>query len=243
MADKYVLLAFFVALLTCKSFADNEEVAGAKNEINDAAKDFEKRFSDEIQKKKEQLESFINETSFLDGLNLTLGQEETDTQFNETEQTEEATKEKARWNCNLMSLFSSQEEQKVVLVKNDTQLSDVIAKSNESQSCFLLYFYVGWCEFCADFAAEINTVGRVYFGLPVLAVESYYLSSIAGKFGVTGVPTLILFYNGRPVAKFNRTRSLQGLEDFISHTTGLSSNISMRTDDKDFEGPLPTKIR
>ena len=99
-----------------------------------------------------------------------------DTQLNETEQTEEATKEKARWNCNLMSLFSSQEEQKVVLVKNDTQLSNVIAKSNESQSCFLLYFYVGWCEFCADFAAEINTVGRVYFGLPVLAVESYHLS-------------------------------------------------------------------
>ena len=49
--------------------------------------------------------------------------------------------------------------------------------------------------------------------------------SIAGKFGVTGVPTLILFYNGRPVAKFNRTRSLQGLEDFISHATGMSKQM------------------
>ena len=40
-----MLLAFFVVLLTCKSFADNEEVAEAKNEINDAAKDFGNRFS------------------------------------------------------------------------------------------------------------------------------------------------------------------------------------------------------
>ena len=59
----------------------------------------------------------------------------------------------------------------------------------------------------------------------VFLFQIIFSLSIAGKFGVTGVPTLILFYNGRPVAKFNRTRSLQGLEDFISHATGMSKQM------------------
>jgi len=150
---------------------------------------------------------------------------------------------KPRWNCSLMSLFDNDEEPRVFILKNDTQLASIISNSNGNQSCFLLYFYVNWCEFCAEFSVEINTIGRIFHGLPVIGVDAYTLSSIAGKYGITGVPSLLLFYDGRPVAKFNRSRTLQGLEEFITNSTGITANRSLETHDEDFSGPLPTKIK
>ena len=83
---------------------------------------------------------------------------------------------KPRWNCSLMSLFGENEEPKVVILKNETELTKIISMSNESQSCFLLYFFVNWCEFCAEFSVEINAIGRSFYGLPVIAVDAYTLS-------------------------------------------------------------------
>ena len=57
---------------------------------------------------------------------------------------------------------------------------------------------------------------------PVYASLCIFLNcSIAGKYGITGVPSLLLFYDGRPVAKFNKSRTLQGLEEFITNSTGI----------------------
>lgn len=60
----------------------------------------------------------------------------------------------------------------------------------------------------------------------VLSYFGPFCVRVAAKFGITGVPSLILFYNGRPVAKFNRSRTLQGLDDFVTQSTG-NFNITL----------------
>ena len=89
---------------------------------------------------------------------------------------------KPRWNCSLMSLFDKDEGPRVFMLKNDTQLASIISNSSGNQSCFLLYFYVNWCEFCADFSVEMNAFARIYYGLPVIGVDAYTLSRYAGSF-------------------------------------------------------------
>ena len=77
------------------------------------------------------------------------------------------------WNCSLLFL---NEVASVIMVKNDTQISEIIAKANKTQGCFLLYFYVQWCEFCAQMSMDMNTIGRIFYGLPVLAVDANVLT-------------------------------------------------------------------
>ena len=94
----------------------------------------------------------------------------------ENKSTEVTSPSKSRWICNLMSLVDEDEENKAVILKNETELGNIVSRSNENQSCFLLYFFVKWCELCAEFSVEINAIGRIFYGLPVIAVDSYSLS-------------------------------------------------------------------
>ena len=91
-----------------------------------------------------------------------------------------------------MSLFDNDEEPRVFILKNDTQLASIISNSNGNQSCFLLYFYVNWCEFCAEFSVEINTIGRIFHGLPVIGVDAYTLSRYVSSFILISIQRDIL---------------------------------------------------
>ena len=137
--------------------------------------------SDEIEKQKEELEEFAREMPFFDEMNSTMINEDS-LQINATITEEKLenisesgdVKQKSRWSCNLFS--SENEDPKVMILTNETQLNKIATTSNESQSCFLLYFFVKWCEFCAEFSVEINAIGRIFHGLPVIAVDAYSLS-------------------------------------------------------------------
>lgn len=117
------------------------------------------------------------DANVFDNLNTSVSAEE----HNETNNDEGKTNKtngnsKLKWDCRLLSLFGSEEKPKVIILKNDTELADILAQSSEGRSCFLLYFFVKWCKFCAEFSVEINVIGRSYFGLPVVAVDAYTFS-------------------------------------------------------------------
>ena len=50
--------------------------------------------------------------------------------------------------------------------------------------------------------------------------------SLNTRYGIVGVPTIILFQESRPVARFNRSRTFKDLVDFIHQSTGLSMDHS-----------------
>ena len=140
----------------------------------------------EVEAGESKIEELVGELSAADGVNssadsghlehanVTVGEDEAGNSSVTSEGG--ASVSVPRWNCSLMSLFGEDEEPKVLILKNETQLAKIISNSNESQSCFLLYFFVSWCEFCAEFSVEINAIGRIFHGLPVIGVDAYTLS-------------------------------------------------------------------
>jgi len=61
-------------------------------------------------------------------------------------------------------------------------------------------FYADWCGPCRIVSPVIERLAGEYDGKAKFAkLDVDASSSIAGKFGVTSIPTLIIFKNGRPV--------------------------------------------
>ena len=59
--------------------------------------------------------------------------------------------------------------------------------------------------------------------------ENYFSNilffSLNTRYGIVGVPTIILFQESRPVARFNRSRTYKDLVEFIYESTGLLMSI------------------
>ncbi|KAL1465759.1 hypothetical protein WDU94_005302 [Cyamophila willieti] len=61
------------------------------------------------------------------------------------------------------------------------------------------------------------------------------------RFGIVGVPTVLLFHNGRPAAKFNSTEyTLEQFARFITKFTNWKPEKKMFVTSADFGGPVPS---
>lgn len=59
------------------------------------------------------------------------------------------------------------------------------------------------------------------------------------QYGIVGVPSLVIFHNGKPVAKFNYTvYSLDTFSRFITQLTNQQPNGSIYVTSADFSGPV-----
>ncbi|KAF0310121.1 Thioredoxin domain-containing protein 15 [Amphibalanus amphitrite] len=107
--------------------------------------------------------------------------------------------------------------------------------------CLLVLFYGRSCPFSAAAAPHLNALPRVFPDLRVLAVDALENGSLNTRFGIIAVPTVLLFHNGRPVARYNQSEpTLERLAEFISSHTLLSAGGPLEITDADLAGPLPT---
>jgi len=53
-----------------------------------------------------------------------------------------------------------------------------------------------------------------------LISRAFYLSSMNARFGVVAVPTILIFHAGKPVLKFNHSKTLDDLRVFVKNYTG-----------------------
>lgn len=61
-------------------------------------------------------------------------------------------------------------------------------------------FWAEWCMPCRMIAPIVDQLAKEYAGKVVFAkLNTDENPSIAGRYGITGIPTLIFFKNGRPV--------------------------------------------
>lgn len=91
-------------------------------------------------------------------------------------------------------------------------------------NCLAVLFYSPSCPFSCMAAPHFNALPRFFPDLKMVAVDAMKHRSINAQFGIVGTPTLMLFHNGRPAAKFNET-SEYGLEifsNFIAKHTGMT---------------------
>jgi len=74
-------------------------------------------------------------------------------------------------------------------------------------------FSATWCQPCKALAPTIEAVAKEYSGrLDVYNVDVEEAHSTAGQFAIRGVPTVIIFKNGREVDRFIGNEDLHSVK-------------------------------
>jgi len=131
----------------------------------------------------------------------------------------------------------------VMVVNSTVMLSVVVPESNlTANECALVLFYAPWCHFSALAAPHFNALARIYPSFHLFAVNAIKYSSLNTRYGIVAVPTLLLFHNGRAVAKFNETTySLEHFVEFLDKYTNSQPEGALNVTSADFYGPLPSE--
>ena len=98
-----------------------------------------------------------------------------------------------------------------VLSVNDANFK---AEVLESLTPVLVDFWATWCAPCKQMSEIIDSVAPAYKGkVKVLKLNVDEATNIAAQYGITAVPTLILFKRGKEAKRMVGVVSKQKLED------------------------------
>lgn len=117
-----------------------------------------------------------------------------------------------------------------------------ITSRSDPGLCTVLLFYSPTCPFSLLSAPHFNALPRLFSNVMMLAVDSMKFPNhrFNTLYGVVGVPTIILFHNGRPIAKFNGLEyTLPAMTTFITKYTGMEPEGVVNVTSADFSGPIP----
>jgi len=157
-----------------------------------------------------------------------------------------------RWPCNPLTnisidqLVKSDQESidsSVIIINNETMLTNLISAMNRTKVCGLLLFYSPFCEFCTNLAPLYNAVGRSYKDILVIASDAQNVMGVSAKYGIVGIPTILLFHSGKAVAKYNRSRTAADFREFILQLTGVRPSIPLNVTQDDSLGPLTSTLK
>lgn len=116
---------------------------------------------------------------------------------------------------------------------------------NQVGSCALVLFYTKSCQGSATVAPHYNALSRKNMDIKIAAIDAMKHHSLNTKFGIVGLPTIVLFHQGRPILKFNYTSStITNFIRFITKHTDIETNLTSGayvTSD-DFLGPLSNRV-
>lgn len=100
-----------------------------------------------------------------------------------------------------------------ILNVNDSDFSKEILESNIPA---LVDFWANWCGPCLTIAPVIEELAKEYEGkIKVAKINVEENPQIPGQYGVRGIPTLILFKNGRAFDKVVGTVSKEKLRQML----------------------------
>lgn len=128
---------------------------------------------------------------------------------------------------------------------NDTELIKLllpnpnITTKETPANCILILFYSKYCPFSSMAAPHFNALPRAFPSIKMVAINAMWYHIFNAQNGVVGVPTLILFHNGKPVAKFNDSEyTLELFSRFVTKHTGISAEEKSFVTSADFGGPV-----
>lgn len=118
-------------------------------------------------------------------------------------------------------------------------------KRSEPGNCALVLFYTKSCPGSAMVAPHFNALPRQFPNLKIATIDALKHYSLNSDFGIIGLPTIMIFHQGRPLVKYNETTySVKNFIKFIHRYTNLEAyklNAAYVTSE-DFNGPLSNKV-
>lgn len=117
-------------------------------------------------------------------------------------------------------------------------------KLHHDGNCALLLFYTKSCPASANVAPHYNALSRQFPDLRIGAIDSYRFYQLNTEFGIVGLPTILLFHQGRPVVRFNESiPTVNNFIKFVTKHTGIEPlNANIYVSSEDFIGPLSHKV-
>jgi thioredoxin 1 len=104
----------------------------------------------------------------------------------------------------------------VLNIANQAEFTEKVLNSAQP---VLVDFWAPWCGPCKMVAPEVEAVAAAYAGKAAVAkVNVDEQPQIAGQFGVSGIPTMIVFKNGQEA---NRIVGYRPRKDIMTVLDGL----------------------
>ena len=127
-----------------------------------------------------------------------------------------------------------------------TLISPVSGTSRNDQlpgNCVVILFYTKFCPGCQALIPHYNSLARNFPDIKVAALDAFEHPGLNTDFGIIGLPTIVLFHNGRMLHKFNITlpATVTNFVNFITSHTNLrpnTSNVVVTSDDFSPTSPL-----
>lgn len=94
--------------------------------------------------------------------------------------------------------------------------TDFTAQVVEHDGFVLVDFFAEWCGPCKMIAPIIDEIATEFSALKVVKVDADKAQALMLQFGIRGIPTLLLFNEGKVVATKVGALSLTQLRTFIS---------------------------
>ncbi len=111
------------------------------------------------------------------------------------------------------------------LVSEPIEISDDSAFDQLVESIsvpLVVDFWAEWCGPCKMMAPELHKFAAAHAGrIAVAKVNSEGLPTLAQRFGIAAIPTLVLFDRGREAGRAQGARSSSQIEGFVRRTLGM----------------------
>ena len=114
-----------------------------------------------------------------------------------------------------------------VLVLTDATFDSTLA-ANEF---VLVKFYAPWCGHCKrlapEYAKAADALKEKSSKAVIANLDATVEKAAAGKFGIRGYPTVILFKNGQEVEKYSGARTADAIVTYMLEKTGEATKAEL----------------
>lgn len=100
-----------------------------------------------------------------------------------------------------------------VLEINATSFSEQV---EQHQGLVLVDFFADWCGPCKMIAPIVEEIAAEFSNLKVIKINADSAQELMRQFGIRGIPTLLLFKDGKVIATKVGALSLPQLREFIN---------------------------
>lgn len=112
-------------------------------------------------------------------------------------------------------------------------------------NCVIMLFYSKFCPGCQALIPHYNSLARNFPDIKVGALDAFDHPGLNTDFGIIGLPTIILFHNGRMLQKFNISQqtTVTNFVNLITSNTNLRANkTTVVVTSEDFSLTSPLKL-